>query len=531
MNTILQTAREKTAGHGWLSRLGTRLETYETTDPSPFGPLLLAFGLYIFIVFAVGGRPLWHDELYTYYIAKSPTLAQFIAAVNGIDLQPPLQYVLARMSLSLFGNSDLAIRFPFIIAFAVSSICLYHFVRRRLGRFYGLTAMLVFWLGPFMQYSAEARPYALVLGFLGVAMLGWQAGIEGRRRRLGLFALGFGVWGMIVSHAFSPLLVAVLGLAELVRSVDRRKIDWPVWVALVIPSPFMILYLPIFRRFEGWTALPPEFQASYFKMITFYGDLLSYVSVVLLVGLVAALIVYRFQPDLTKASAYAAHKHEVALVLGLLSLPIVTNLILMRTGGAFWPRYCIPTGIGFSLLFVHILAKLTNSSRAVAAIVAYSVLLGIATRLGVQIASPRDRAMVKEISLKELDPHLPLVDASGLTFFEMNKREDAGLLSRVYYLTDRGAAIRYAHATIFEGTGKLRDYWPIRGNVEPYHDFIAQTDHFFVLGTPDYPEDWLIPKLIDDGADLQFKGELHSTYRDHMIFEVTIHPTKASPSK
>ena len=139
--------------------------------------------------------------------------------------------------------------------------------------------------------------------------------------------------------------------------------------------------------------------------------------------------------------------------------------------------------------------------------------------------------MVKELSLKQLDPSVPLVDASGLTFLEMNKREDAALLSRVYYLTDRDAAVRYAHATIFEGTGALREYWPIRGTVVAYRDFIRQTPHFFVLGTPDYPEDWLIPKLLDDGADLQFKGELHSSYRDHMIFEVTIHSAKASPSK
>ena len=70
--------------------------------------------------------------------------------------------------------------------------------------------------------------------------------------------------------------------------------------------------------------------------------------------------------------------------------------------------------------------------------------------------------------------------------------------------------------------GALHQYWPVPGSVAPYGDFIRQNTHFFVLGTPDYPEDWLIPKLLEDGADLQFRGELHSSYRDHMIFEVTI---------
>jgi hypothetical protein len=121
------------------------------------------------------------------------------------------------------------------------------------------------------------------------------------------------------------------------------------------------------------------------------------------------------------------------------------------------------------------------------------------------------------------------VDASGLTFLEMNKRESNESLSRVFYLTDRGAAIHYAQATIFEGTASLRQYWPIRGTVMPYQDFVGSTPHFFVLGTPDYPEDWLIPKLLDDGAKLDFKGELRaSSYKDSMIFEVMMPPANNS---
>jgi hypothetical protein len=293
----------------------------------------------------------------------------------------------------------------------------------------------------------------------------------------------------------------------------------------------VLLYVRIVHRFAGWGALPPEFQASVFKIINFYAEMFSAVGVTLLIALAAALIAHRSAGGRNKEKGFAARKHEIALVLGLLAFPIIINLVLMRTGGAFWPRYCIPAGMGLSLLFVYILAKLTNASRAAAAIAAFCVFIGIAMGIALIIARPRDRAMVKELSLKQLDPSLPLVDASGLTFLEMNKREDAALLSRVYYLTDRDAAVRYAHATIFESTGALRQYWPIRGSVEPYRDFIGHTTHFFVLGTPDYPEDWLIPKLLDDGAELQFKGELHSTYRDHMIFEVTIPPAKASSGK
>jgi uncharacterized membrane protein len=514
----------------WITDLWARLETYEISDPPPFGPLILALCMYAFIVFAMGSRLLWHDELYTYYIAKVPTWSGFVAAATQVELQPPFPYLLTRISMSMLGDSNLAVRMPEMIAFAVASICLYFFVRRRLGRFYGLTAMLVLWLTPFLQFATEARPYALVIGFLGIAMLGWQEATDGQRRWLGLLAMGFGVSGMLASHVFSPLLVIVLCVAEFVRSLDRRKVDWPIWITLLAPSPIVITYIPMFRRFRGWTALPPAFQASGFKIVSFYVELLSAGSVVLLLALVAALLAYRGQPDVKEPQADFVRKHEAAFVLGLLSLPIIINLVLMRSGGAFWSRYCIATAIGFSLLFVYILAKLTNGSRPAAGITASCILLGMVIGAIFYISHPSERGKIKEVSLKQLDTRLPLVDASGLTFFEMNKREDANVLAHVFYLTDHDAAIRYAHATIFEGTGILRDYFPIRGTVMPYHDFVRQNAHFFVLGTPDYPEDWLIPKLMDDGAELAFKGELRSSYKDNMVFEVTLPATK-SPSQ
>jgi hypothetical protein len=519
---------EKKLQPDWLARLYARLEMYEDADPKLFVPVLGAFCFYALIALAVSSRPLWHDELYTYYIAKAPTLKQFIAGITQIDLQPPLQYVLSRISLSILGDSAFATRLPSMVAFAVASLCLYYFVRHRLGRFYGLAAMLILWLSPFLYLAGEARPYGLVLGFFGIAMLGWQTAIEGRRRRLGLLALAVGVWGMIVSQAFSPLLVAIFAVAEFARSLERRRVDWPVWIALLAPSPFVVLYIPIFRRFEGLSALPPQFQASYFKMLSFYAELLASVGVVLLIGMTLALLAYRSQAGKFRSETLIARRHEIALVLGLLSLPIMVNLLLMRSGGAFWPRYCMPTAIGFSLLFVYVLAKLTNSSRAAAAIIAGCALLGIIIGTFLQVVGAQKSTMVRIVELSRLDSRLPLVDASGLTFLEMNKREDETLLSRVFYLTDRDAAIKYSHATIFEGTGKLKQYWPIRGTVKPYREFVQQTRHFYVLGTPDYPEDWLIPKLIDDRAELKFIGEVGGSYRDHMIFEVTI-PADEAP--
>jgi len=217
----------------WMAKLSSSVERQELSS-SPFLPLFAGIFFYVFLAVARSMRPLWHDELYTYYIALSPTLAQFIGALTKLDLNPPLAYALARLSLNLLGDSTIACRAPFILAFLIGSLGLYRFVRNKLGRFYGLTAMLVLWCSPFFQYATEARPYALLLAFFGVALLGCQAATEtGRRkRRLGIVLMCFGVWGMLMSHCFGLITVGVIALAELIRSADRRKLDWPIWVGL-----------------------------------------------------------------------------------------------------------------------------------------------------------------------------------------------------------------------------------------------------------------------------------------------------------
>src|SRR5947207_3002240 len=113
--------QEKITTSKWLANVCAELEAYEA-DSRFFLLLGAAFTLYTFFVLGAATRPLWHDELYTYYIAKAPTLARFIDEVTHIDLQPPLQYVLSRVSLRLLGDSDFATRVPSMVGFTLGSI-------------------------------------------------------------------------------------------------------------------------------------------------------------------------------------------------------------------------------------------------------------------------------------------------------------------------------------------------------------------------------------------------------------------------
>src|ERR1017187_2720902 len=77
-----------------------------------------------------------------------------------------------------WARSCFAIRFPELIGFLAASLCLFHFIRRRTNALYGLVGMLACGITGAYPFAYEARPYGLVLGFCGLALVCWQAATE-----------------------------------------------------------------------------------------------------------------------------------------------------------------------------------------------------------------------------------------------------------------------------------------------------------------------------------------------------------------
>ena len=125
------------------------------------------------------------------------------------------------------------------------------------------------------------------------------------------------------------------------------------------------------------------------------------------------------------------------------------------------------------------------------------------------------------------DQTLPLVAASGLTFLEMQEREPKAFLTHTFYLTDPEGAQLGQHATIFEGLSEEARLFPITGRVETYPHFLSRYPRFYVLGTYDYPEDWLLRQLQADGAVLTCLGRVRGSYKDHELYEVHFESRKA----
>jgi 4-amino-4-deoxy-L-arabinose transferase-like glycosyltransferase len=492
------------------------------------GSLALAVAILSYLVLTglASARLFWHDELYTLYIATAPTWQRFWQEVR-LDLNPPLHYLAVRASTALLGQSGYAVRLPSIVGYLVGSLCLYRFIALNLNAWYGLLAMLVFWANPFFYYATEARPYALVIGFLGLSLLCWQQAIRRERAVTPVLLLALSVTGMMLSHMMSLLYITPLCLAEAVRAYRLRKIDLRIWAALLLPCALPFIYMHLVERFNA-SIFPPAFRASPRKIVEAYYGSLRVAALPLLFALLLAWFTSSYKKRDEARQVGRITVIELALIAGFLALPALVNLALMRTHGAYFERYALPVAFGYGLGVAFFLASRVNvSNLAPMAASAVLLLFVIAFNLGSGLKQSvwAHRGSGSTLTGGTLDrtmPQLPLVTASGLTFLEMDHYESEATVRRLYYLTDQELAVRYAGATIFEGLQTVKGYFPIRAHVTPYRDFVAAHPVFLVLGTPDYPEDWLLRALLAMQEDVRYLGELPVPYKDTQLYEVTV---------
>src|ERR1700751_5816116 len=167
--------------------LWTRWEDFlRGIETRPWLLVLLMLLVYVSYVSRPLLRPLWFDELLTFYMSSAPSasrLFELIQHPQNIDLQPPLGYLATRVSFHFFGHSALAARLPSVTAYFLATVCCFLFFKRSLGAWYGALAAVSFWYCNSLQYAAEARPYALLLFFFCAAMLCWQTAISADRDR------------------------------------------------------------------------------------------------------------------------------------------------------------------------------------------------------------------------------------------------------------------------------------------------------------------------------------------------------------
>jgi len=519
-------------------------------------------------------RNLDYDELFTFYIAQAPTLGRLFEFARTIDFHPPLSYLLVRASFAIFGANTWACRVPFLLTFFVASALLFWLVRRLLSALYGLIAVLTMWSIPFTYLSVEARPYALLLCFTMLMLVGWYAATDGNKssdRRWALAALATGGAGLLFSHVLGVLCYGTFFAAEIVSFWIRRKADWRLWAALAVPLPATLIDLPLIRNHTAMQ-FAQAFRITPLRMFGFYFESMRYiVTPLVLVALLSLLwpLFSKKRPTAARPNLPSVGVPFGFLLVSFSLIPLAIGIFFARTGAYFFDRYGIVWLIPLTLVPVLVLGYRTDRNELAGCAVALLLWItlffntggkawlleqianlappNLASKLLYVVALPPihpplnyppvpsyiSAEIGKAPTVTRFDtfePSLPLVAHTALTFLELDRREPSQVQRRLYLLSDEQAAATIAHDTVFAHFERATEVFPIHGKVEPYCSFVAAHSRFLVVGAYNHPIGWLLRKLDQDGAELRVVGVCSANTEDCQIYEVNVRNAQCQAS-
>jgi Dolichyl-phosphate-mannose-protein mannosyltransferase len=500
-------------------------------DSKP-GIWLTLFGVfYLGLVLPGAFRPFWYDELFTYNVATLPGFrAMWDALTRGADLNPPLFYVVTHAAISVFGNTEFALRTPAIAGFGVMCCCLYAFVAHRAGACYGFIAMLLPLVTGAMRWAPEARAYGLLLGFCGLALVSWQRAAEASPRMVPLAGLAISLTAALLTHCFAVLVLAPFALAQLVRDYTRRKIDWPMWMCIVFPLTACITYLPLLATSRRFALQYRVFEPGWRSVVEFSDTVFAPALWPVLAGMVIIAFGASQRPKVDPPHAPLWKTGEVVVAAGFLLVPLLAIALSKITLGIFMVRYGISAVIAVAILFAQAAATLTGRSKMVGS----AVVLVIAGFAAGTMAVTISKALAPPEEVLHLDQHaeLPLVVSSGLIFYPLSHYATASQANRMWFLTDEKIALRVTGSNMFEkGLPVLNRIFPLRGHLGDYSEFLAAHPRFLLYGYADNKMDWLIPQLRQDGAQLRYLGKRTDQMGLAVLYDVEAPPRLPSAAR
>ena len=433
-------------------------------------------------------RPLWNDELFTYYVSRLGVDDMWSTLATGVEQTPISFYVATRASLDAFGDSGIAMRLPELLGFLLMSVCVFLFVERRSSPLYALVAVLFPIATIAYGYAYEARAYGLVLGFSAAALLCWQVAAEaGPQRRLAALGTAVSLVAAVASHYYAVLILAPLLVGEATRAIVHKRIDW-----LVLGS-FCGALIPLVA-FSSLIAEAKDYSTSFWAQptwhaaIRFYPDSLMDRPLGVVLALFAAIVVYvvwRSWRARRHAGLSLPPSHELAALTTLVLLPFFGVALGKLVTGAYTERYVLAAIVGITIL-IALAAWWTDAGVPTLGL---SLLLVFAVFAAARIVERKADATAdangQAQALGFLERHRgagqPIVVASPHDFFELSHRvaQDGG--PRLIYLADPALARRYLETDAVElGVIGMKEIAPLR--VAPYREFIAAHSRFVVYG-------------------------------------------------
>lgn len=272
---------------------------------------------------------LWTDEFYPLQNDSAATFSRVaqIQIHTPTSLDPLVYNVFAHEAINLFGVNKFSIRLPSFVGFLVMQWCLFFFVRRIAGERAATFAMALPALTCVLDYAVQARPNGLLLGLCALTMLSWQTATRKQHHRVAvLIVLAASIFATINTHYYGVLMLVPICGAELFRTFQRRRWDWPVVLSVLIGMTGVAALLPFLPALAA-------FRTHYYN------------TQVIVVQFISHSYIWMFMGD----SGFSLRTQHVLAVAGLLFLALFVKSFLRyrKSGGLDLP----PAELLFAVLF------------------------------------------------------------------------------------------------------------------------------------------------------------------------------------
>jgi hypothetical protein len=418
-------------------------------------------GLAGFIVFSTtllarhaAALPFWYDELLTLRLSELDSIGELWSALTaGIEFTPPLNYLATKYARLLPGPDTLTARIPALTGYVLLTMTIFVFLRRRIGAWLALAATALLPLANYTTtFAVEARPYMLVLGISGCALLCWQATLDSDRHagRPALAPIGLSVSLALalLLHVWAILLPMAIAAGELAVTARTRMIRWRVLAAIAAATPVLAVYPAILNASSAVVFGGPVYGPSTQKL---YASVRSGVPRPLVV-LVAALVALAAARWARRLSARGEREgagllpEEMVVLIALLLSPLVPYVYAVMAEGAFMARYALfalPATVALVGAAFH---RASGGNPLAGPWTAAVTLLGV-----LLLMPPKVPAIVSRLAVVEsltsaqsrLDPAVPIVLVNPTDVLPFDEQADDDLARRTIFVADPDLALEH----------------------------------------------------------------------------------------
>ena len=462
-------------------------------------------------------KPFWFDEMCTLIVSRLGSMTQVWDALKAAaDSNPPVFYALTRLAHAVVPDEHVAYRLPSILGAIIVIASLYVSLSGKVDRFSALVGSTFVLCTPLASYAYEARPYALMLAAVSIAIAAWFRADKSSVYPLVLavalaLAVSLHYWAMLVWPPFV--------LAELAFFVVHRRLRTSVWLALATGAIPLLLWRPLMtslRQYysDNFWARPSLMQVFeshdwLFKVAGYWGWWMAMAVTIAFVVWVLQGRSTPLQPE-TAGSLRPFSVEDGVLVISLLWLPVFAVAAARISHGGMDERYMQPAILAGALIvgflssklpawFRPVLLTLTIASYTLASVrdVQAVVTAGSLYSRRVAAAHTMDGALGRSADL-------PLVISSGLQYLPTAYYHSAEQNRRIHVLTDPPAAVKFASSDSVDlGLRVLGRYYPL--HVEDYPEFAKEHREFLLYSASLF--DWWPARLLADGQELTLLSE------------------------